>query len=176
MGNSSVLSASDIERCLHRISKEIMESADSLASLVLMGIPTRGSILSARLAETIGDLSGQEIKQGVLDVTMFRDDAGRMGVRSPAQTVVPIGGIENLVCVLVDDVLFSGRTVRSALDALLTLGRPRMVKLAVLIDRGHRELPIRPDFIGKNLPSSRSERVNVLLLETDGHEEVQVSG
>jgi len=175
LGNSRVLSASDIERCLHRISREIMESIDPLDSLVLMGIPTRGSILAARLAETIGDLSGQDIKQGVLDVTMFRDDAGRMAVRAPAQTIVPPGGIENLVCVLVDDVLFSGRTVRAALDALLTLGRPQKVKLAVLVDRGHRELPIRPDFIGKNLPSSRSERVNVLLLETDGHEEVQVS-
>jgi pyrimidine operon attenuation protein/uracil phosphoribosyltransferase len=122
----------------------------------------------------IESISGTPVPHGILDVTMYRDDLHRGGHRSPVATVIPDQGIDDSVCVLVDDVLFSGRTVRAALDALTAIGRPTMVKLAVLVDRGHRELPIRADHVGKNLPSALGERITVRLLDTDGDEEVQV--
>jgi pyrimidine operon attenuation protein/uracil phosphoribosyltransferase len=131
-------------------------------------------VLSERLAQLIQSISGAPVPHGILDVTMYRDDLHRGGHRSPVATVIPDTGIDDSVCVLVDDVLFSGRTVRAALDALTAIGRPTMVKLAVLVDRGHRELPIRADHVGKNLPSAVGERITVRLLETDGVEEVQV--
>jgi pyrimidine operon attenuation protein/uracil phosphoribosyltransferase len=131
-------------------------------------------VLSERLAQLIQSISGAPVPHGILDVTMYRDDLHRGGHRSPVATVIPDTGIDDSVCVLVDDVLFSGRTVRAALDALTAIGRPTMVKLAVLVDRGHRELPIRADHVGKNLPSAVGERITVRLLETDGIEEVQV--
>ncbi len=174
MSARTVLTGSDIDRTLRRIAHEIVEAVPDTASLVLFGIPTRGAVLSARLVSVIRDITGEDIAHGVLDVTMFRDDLARGGHRTPAPTSVPEEGIDDRVCVLIDDVLFSGRTVRAALDALTAIGRPRAVRLAVLVDRGHRELPIRADHVGKNLPSALDERITVCLHETDGRDEVQV--
>jgi pyrimidine operon attenuation protein/uracil phosphoribosyltransferase len=174
MSARTVLTGSDIDRTLRRIAHEIVEAVPATEKLVLLGIPTRGSVLSERLAQLIQSISGAPVPHGILDVTMYRDDLHRGGHRSPVATVIPDTGIDDSVCVLVDDVLFSGRTVRAALDALTAIGRPTMVKLAVLVDRGHRELPIRADHVGKNLPSALGERITVRLLETDGVEEVQV--
>lgn len=170
----AVLTELDIDRTLRRIAHEIVEATPDVDGLVLLGIPTRGVVLATRLATVIGEISGHAVGLGSLDVTMYRDDLSRGGHRVPQPTSVPEDGIDDRVVVLVDDVLFSGRTVRAALDALTALGRPRLVKLAVLIDRGHRELPIRADHVGKNLPSHQDERVSVKLHETDGVEEVQV--
>jgi pyrimidine operon attenuation protein / uracil phosphoribosyltransferase len=169
-----VLSESDIDRTLKRIAHEIIEATPRVHELVLLGIPTRGSILATRLQAHIEEIVGEEIPVGSLDVTLYRDDLATGGHRTPAPTVVPPGGIDDKVVVLVDDVLFSGRTVRAALDAVTALGRPRAVRLAVLVDRGHRELPIRADHVGKNLPSHLGERITVLLQEADGLEEVRV--
>lgn len=174
MGARTVLTGSDIDRTLRRIAHEIVEAVPVTSELVLLGIPTRGAVLSQRLAVMIEDITGLSVLRGVLDVTMYRDDLQRGGHRAPVTTVIPEGGIDNRVCVLVDDVLFSGRTVRAALDALTSIGRPRIVKLAVLVDRGHRELPIRADHVGKNLPTALDERITVRLEDTDGVEEVQV--
>jgi pyrimidine operon attenuation protein/uracil phosphoribosyltransferase len=170
----AVLSESDIDRTLRRIAHEIIEATPDVDSLVLLGIPTRGAILATRLASRISEISGHVIPVGSLDVTLYRDDLSTGGHRTPAPTLVPDGGIDDRVVVLVDDVLYSGRTVRAALDALTAIGRPRVVRLAVLVDRGHRELPIRADHVGKNLPSHQGERITVSLLETDGVEHVQV--
>ncbi len=174
MGARTVLTGSDIDRTLRRIAHEIVEAVPESSQLVLLGIPTRGAVLAGRLSVLIESITGHAVPHGDLDVTMFRDDLQRGGHRTPAPTVVPDGGIDEKVCVLVDDVLFSGRTVRAALDALTALGRPHAVKLAVLVDRGHRELPIRADHVGKNLPSALDERITVQLQETDGIEHVQV--
>ncbi len=174
MGARTVLTGSDIDRTLRRIAHEIVEAVPESSQLVWLGIPTRGAGLAGRLWALIESITGHAVPHGDLDVTMFRDDLQRGGHRTPAPTVVPDGGIDEKVCVLVDDVLFSGRTVRAALDALTALGRPHAVKLAVLVDRGHRELPIRADHVGKNLPSALDERITVQLHETDGIEHVQV--
>ncbi len=174
MSARTVLTGSDIDRTLRRIAHEIVEAVPDSGALVLLGIPTRGAVLSSRLADLIASISGTAVPHGVLDVTMYRDDLQRGGHRAPAQTRVPEEGIDDKVVVLVDDVLFSGRTVRAALDALTAIGRPQIVKLAVLVDRGHRELPIRADHVGKNLPSALGERITVRLADTDGSEEVQV--
>jgi pyrimidine operon attenuation protein/uracil phosphoribosyltransferase len=168
------LSASDIERALRRISHEIVEGTPETSVLVVLGIPTRGAFLAHRLAAMVSDITGENVAVGSLDVTLYRDDLSGAGHRSPAPTDLPAGGIDGAVVVLVDDVLFSGRTIRAALDALTALGRPRAVKLAVLVDRGHRELPIRADHVGKNLPSAPGERVSVHLEEVDGVDEVVV--
>jgi len=179
MSTRTVLNAADITRALTRISHEILESNRGPQDLVLLGIPTRGVALAQRIAALIGEiaaaeLDGAAIPVGALDVTMYRDDLHRNPTRAPQRTQIPAGGIDGRVVVLVDDVLFSGRSIRSALDALQDIGRPAAVRLATLVDRGHRELPIRPDFVGKNLPSSRDERVNVRLDEVDGAEEVTI--
>ena len=174
MSARQVLSAPDIERTLRRIGHEIVEATPEVSSLVLLGIPTRGALLSQRLAEVIADITGEMIAAGTLDVTLYRDDLAGAGHRAPSPTEIPEVGIDDRVVVLVDDVLFSGRTIRAALDGLTALGRPRAVKLAVLVDRGHRELPIRADHVGKNLPSSLTERVSVRLVEVDGVDEVVV--
>lgn len=171
-----VLTESDIARTLTRIAHEIVETVPDMGSVVLLGIPTRGAILARRLAEVLESILGTPVLVGSLDVTMYRDDLQRGGHRTPSPTSVPEGGIDDRVVVLVDDVLFSGRTVRAALDALTALGRPRSVKLAVLVDRGHRELPIRADYVGKNLPSHLGERISVHLKDVDQSEEVQVVG
>lgn len=169
-----VLSADDIARSLKRIAHEIVEAVSSADSLLLLGIPTRGVHLANRLASTLSSIDhGLEVKLGVLDVTMYRDDDVDAG-RSIAKTQIPASGLDDQVVILVDDVLFSGRTIRAALDAMVDYGRPAQVKLAVLVDRGHRELPIRPDFVGKNLPTSSQERVSVRLIESDGTEEVVI--
>ncbi|MBB4964596.1 pyrimidine operon attenuation protein/uracil phosphoribosyltransferase [Saccharothrix violaceirubra] len=137
-----------------------------------MGIPSRGAPLAVRLGGLIGEFSGREVPVGTLDITLYRDDLRRGPTRPLAATKVPDGGIDDRLVVLVDDVLFSGRTIRAALDALRDLGRPRAVQLAVLVDRGHRELPIRADYVGKNVPTARSEEVHVLLREFDDRDGV----
>ncbi|WP_336626244.1 MULTISPECIES: bifunctional pyr operon transcriptional regulator/uracil phosphoribosyltransferase PyrR [unclassified Microbacterium] len=171
----TVMHAADIARALTRISHEIVESNKGPDDLVLLGIPTRGVTLADRIGGLLADISGTTVPVGALDVTMYRDDLHRNPTRAPHPTSIPAGGIDGKTVVLVDDVLFSGRSIRAALDALGDIGRPAAVRLAILVDRGHRELPIRPDFVGKNLPSARSERVNVHLAETDGIEEVTIA-
>lgn len=170
----AVLQQADIARALTRISHEILESNHGPADLVLLGIPTRGVILADRIAAVVSGITGTLVDAGSLDVTMYRDDLARNPVRAPSPTRVPASGIDGTTVVLIDDVLYSGRTIRAALDALNDIGRPKAVRLATLIDRGHRQLPIRPDFVGKNLPSSPEERINVRLAEIDGVEEVTI--
>ncbi|KJL18869.1 bifunctional pyr operon transcriptional regulator/uracil phosphoribosyltransferase PyrR [Microbacterium azadirachtae] len=171
-----VLQEADIRRALTRIAHEILESNRGAEDLVLLGIPTRGVPLAERLALLITEIAQTAVPVGALDVTLFRDDLAKHPTRSPHRTDIPAGGIDGKTVVLVDDVLFSGRSIRSALDALQSIGRPSVVRLAILVDRGHRELPIRPDFVGKNIPSSRAERVNVRLREDDGEEFVSIEG
>jgi len=174
MSTRTVLHDADIARALTRISHEILESNRGPDDLVILGIPTRGVTLAERIGALVSEFSGRSIPVGALDVTMYRDDLHRNPTRSPQPTEIPAGGIDGKTVVLVDDVLFSGRSIRAALDALQDIGRPAAVRLAILVDRGHRELPIRPDFVGKNLPSARDERVNVRLAEVDGVEEVTI--
>ena len=165
-----VLNQADIDRALTRIAHEILEANKGSKDLVLLGIPRRGYPLAVRLAHKIAAADATVDAAaivGQLDVTMFRDDLSRQPTRSPYPTQLPRTGIDNKVVVLIDDVLYSGRTIRAALDAIIDLGRPRIVRLAVLIDRGHRELPIRADHVGKNLPTSSAENVRVRLAETD---------
>jgi pyrimidine operon attenuation protein/uracil phosphoribosyltransferase len=170
----TVLQQADITRALTRISHEILESNRGASGLILLGIPTRGVHLARRLSRQLQEISGAAVPAGALDVTMYRDDLARGRTRTPSPTELPPGGVDGATVVLVDDVLYSGRTIRAALDALNDIGRPSIVRLAVLIDRGHRELPIRPDFIGKNLPSSHEERVNVSLTEVDGEDSITI--
>jgi pyrimidine operon attenuation protein/uracil phosphoribosyltransferase len=177
----TVLGEADIARALTRIAHEIVERNKGAADLLLLGIPTRGVQLAHRLAERLTEIEPSfNGEYGTLDVTMYRDDLRRQPTRAVGQTVLPgslDGTIDDKVVVLVDDVLFSGRTIRAALDALNDLGRPRVVQLAALVDRGHRELPIRADYVGKNLPTSRSERVRVRLSDVDGGaDSVVISG
>ncbi len=172
---SVAMPAVDISRALTRIAHEILERNGGADSLTLLGIPTRGAHLAKRLAQsiaTIEDVALSEIAVGTLDITMHRDDLRMRGPRALMPTVIPAAGIENRHVILVDDVFFSGRTIRAALDALGEIGRPKSVQLAVLVDRGHRELPIRADFVGKNLPTARSQSVKVHLRELDGIDEV----
>ena len=170
-----VLDPGDIARALTRIAHEILERNKGADDLVLLGLHTRGVPLAHRIAERIQAVEGTAVAVGELDVTMYRDDLRKQPTRRAHKTVIPPGGIDDKVVVLVDDVLFSGRTIRAALDALADLGRPSAVRLAVLVDRGHRELPIRADHVGKNLPSARSERVSVRLAESDDLDEVTIS-
>jgi pyrimidine operon attenuation protein / uracil phosphoribosyltransferase len=171
-GAKTVLGATEIRRALTRIAHEILERTDGAADVVLLGIPTRGVTLARRLAERLAQVEDSVTPAGSLDITMYRDDLRLRPARTLGHTDVPAAGIDGRVVVLVDDVLYSGRTVRAALDALNDLGRPRAVQLAVLVDRGHRELPIRPDYVGKNLPTSQREVVKVLLEEVDGQDAV----
>jgi pyrimidine operon attenuation protein/uracil phosphoribosyltransferase len=169
-----VLDAADVGRALTRIAHEIVERNHGAAAIVLLGIPTRGVTLARRLAARIAEIEAGDARSlaGSLDVTMYRDDLRLRGVRPLEPTELPPGGIDGKVVVLVDDVLFSGRTVRAALDALSEFGRPRAVQLAVLVDRGHRELPIRADYVGKNIPTSLTEAVHVQLADIDGRDAV----
>jgi pyrimidine operon attenuation protein/uracil phosphoribosyltransferase len=169
-----VLDADDVNRALTRISHEILERNKGPEDLLLLGLHTRGVPLAHRIAAKIAQVEGTTIATGSLDVTMYRDDLRSHPTRSPHKTELPPTGIDGKIVVLVDDVLFSGRTIRAALDALSDLGRPAVVRLAVLVDRGHRELPIRADHVGKNLPTARSERVNLRLVEIDGEDEVTI--
>jgi pyrimidine operon attenuation protein / uracil phosphoribosyltransferase len=171
----AVLDAEDIRRALTRIAHEILERTRGGDEVTLLGIPTRGVPLARRLAARIGEFEGLEVPCGSLDVTMHRDDLRLRPARALGRTELPPGGVDGKTVVLVDDVLYSGRTVRAALDALNDLGRPRAVQLAVLVDRGHRELPIRADYVGKNLPTSQREVVHVLLAEVDGQDGVMIS-
>ena len=180
MTQRTVLDAPDISRAITRIAHEIIESNKGSDDLVLLGIPRRGVPLAHRLAEAIASISGRPETAGELagslDITMYRDDLRGGSYRTPEPTSIPSAGIDAKTVVLVDDVLFSGRTIRAALDALADVGRPAKVRLAVLVDRGHRDLPIRADHVGKNLPTSSSERVNVSLTEIDGDDSVSISG
>lgn len=170
-----VLDSDDIARILGRISHEILERAHGAEDLVLLGIQTRGVPLAKRIAARMAEIEGVPVPVGALDITMYRDDLSLRGARPLNATDVPVEGIDGRLVVLVDDVLFSGRTIRAALDALSDLGRPRTVQLAVLVDRGHRELPLRADYVGKNIPTSREQAVRVRVSEVDGVDEVVVS-
>jgi pyrimidine operon attenuation protein / uracil phosphoribosyltransferase len=168
-----LLDAEAISRALSRIAHEIVEGNDNLERVALVGIQTRGVPLASRLRRLVAERSGAELALGALDITFHRDDVHvRDGARAPGRqpvlraTSIPFS-LEGLTVVLVDDVLYTGRTIRAAIDALLDFGRPARVQLAVLVDRGHRELPIRPDYVGKNLPTSRGERIQVELVEVD---------
>ena len=173
-----VLDEGDIARATTRIAHEIIERNLGSADVVLLGIPTRGAHLARRLGQRVLAADDREdpldALVGTLDITLHRDDLRRQPTRAIEPTTIPAGGIDDKVVVLVDDVLFSGRTVRAALDAVSDVGRPRAIQLAVLVDRGHRELPIRADYVGKNLPTSASEHVAVRLAETDGVDEVAI--
>ena len=171
----TVLEAADMDRALTRIAHEVLERNKGPAGLVLLGIPTRGVPLARRLAARIDAVEPGQVPVGSLDITMYRDDLRLRPARALERTEIPPAGVDGQVVVLVDDVLFSGRTVRAALDALGDVGRPALVQLAVLVDRGHRELPIRPDYVGKNLPTSLQETVRVLLTEHDGRDAVQIA-
>ena len=177
-----VLETDEISRALTRIAHEILERNRGSSDLVLLGIPSRGVPLAKRLAQRISlaDARGEEstarpIPVGEIDITLYRDDIRRRPTRGLNPTRLPQGGIDEKTVILVDDVLFSGRSVRAALDALADLGRPRSVQLVALVDRGHRQLPIRADYVGKNLPTATSERVQVRLAEIDGHDDVSIS-
>ena len=171
---SAALSAQEITRALTRISHEILEKNQGSAHIVLLGIPTRGAHLASRISTIITSIEGSEVPTGTLDITLFRDDLRIRPPRAIMPTKIPTSGIEGKDVILIDDVLFSGRTIRSALDALGEIGRPRTVQLAALVDRGHRELPIKADFVGKNLPTSKSQSVKVFLNEIDGRDEVTI--
>ena len=171
---SVALSAPDIKRALTRISHEILERNQGSSSIVLLGIPTRGAHLAQRIASIISEIEGVDIPCGTLDITLFRDDLRLRAPRAIMPTMIPSSGIEDMDVILIDDVLFSGRTIRAALDAIGELGRPKSVQLAVLVDRGHRELPIRADFVGKNIPTSISESVKVHLREYDSEDLVEL--
>lgn len=174
-GQRELLSSGDVARTIARIAHQIIEKTapDSVADdVVLLGVPTRGVPLARRLADRIGEFGGVTVPTGSLDITLYRDDLRQQPNRPIEPSSLPPSGVDNALVVLVDDVLYSGRTVRAALDALRDQGRPRAVQLAVLVDRGHRELPIRADYVGKNVPTSRSEEVAVRLSEVDDVDQV----
>jgi pyrimidine operon attenuation protein/uracil phosphoribosyltransferase len=170
----TILTATDVARVVDRIAHQILEKTSGAAETVLLGIPTRGVPLARRLAARIAAFEGFDIPVGVLDITLYRDDLRLHATRAVGHTEIPAGGLDGRRVILVDDVLFSGRTVRAALDALKDLGRPHAVQLAVLVDRGHRELPIRADYVGKNIPTSMDESVRVLTAEIDGTDLVKI--
>jgi len=174
-----LMSAADVGRTISRIAHQIIEKTaldgPDAPRVVLLGIPTRGPVLAARLAAHIKEFSGVDVGHGSLDITLYRDDLNTKPPRALEDTTIPAGGIDGALVILVDDVLYTGRSVRGGLDALRDLGRPRAVQLAVLVDRGHRELPIRADYVGKNVPTSRSENVKVRLVESDGHDSVKIA-
>jgi pyrimidine operon attenuation protein/uracil phosphoribosyltransferase len=171
-----VLDDADIGRAIRRIAHEIVEKSRGSQSLILLGIPTRGVALAHRIAAAISSIEGSEVPVGSLDITLYRDDLRLRPARALVPTMIPPGGIDDKTVILVDDVLYSGRSVRAALDALNDVGRPAAVQLAVLVDRGHRQLPIRPDYVGKNLPTSLVEQVRVEVAEVDGADQVTILG
>ena len=170
---TAVMSTTDVARTLRRMAHELLERADRHDRIVLLGVHRRGVPLACRLQAAVAGIEGLHLPVGELDVTLYRDDYARTGPRPLGRTRVPVA-LDDRVVVLVDDVLFTGRTVRAAMDAVMDLGRPAAVRLAVLVDRGHRELPVRPDLVGKSLPTHADEDVRVLLEETDGRDEVRV--
>jgi pyrimidine operon attenuation protein / uracil phosphoribosyltransferase len=167
-----VLTAAEVGRTIDRMAHELLEKTGGAGDTVLLGIPTRGTTLAHRLAARVRAFEGAELPVGSLDTTLYRDDLRMKSPRALEETDLPSGGVDGKLVVLVDDVLFSGRTIRAALDALTDLGRPRAVQLAVLVDRGHRQLPIRADYVGKNIPTSLAESVQVLTAEDDGRDAV----
>ena len=171
-----VMSSGDVSRALRRVAHEILERNKGSQDLVVLGIPTRGVALARRLVDVMAEVEGSDVPCGALDITMHRDDLRRNPIRAIEHTYIPGPGIDDKTVVLVDDVLFSGRTVRAAMDALSELGRPRAVRLAVLVDHGHRDLPIRADYVGKNIPTALTESVRVSLTETDGRDEIKLTG
>jgi pyrimidine operon attenuation protein / uracil phosphoribosyltransferase len=174
-----LMSAADVGRTISRIAHEIIEKTalDGVDGprVILLGIPTRGVDLATRLAAKIQEFSGVAVEHGALDITLYRDDLNMKPPRPLEETTIPDSGIDGSVVVLVDDVLYSGRTVRAALDALRDIGRPRAVQLAVFVDRGHREFPLRADYVGKNVPTSRGDNIKVRLTEHDGHDGVHIA-
>ncbi|WKD59211.1 bifunctional pyr operon transcriptional regulator/uracil phosphoribosyltransferase PyrR [Corynebacterium caspium] len=174
-----LLTQEDVARTISRIAHQIIEKtaldSPDAPRVVMLGIPSGGVPLAERLAKRVEDFTGVKIPSGALDITLYRDDLQAGPHRSLKETTIPPGGIDNTTVILVDDVLYSGRTIRAALDALRDIGRPAMVQLAVLIDRGHRELPIRADYVGKNMPTSQEESVNVLIAEIDGRDAVTLT-
>ncbi len=173
-----VMDADRIARSLARIAHEIVERNHGIEELALVGIRTRGVPIARRIADTIRDINGYEIPTGALDITLYRDDLMRHPVGPQPlvrRTEIPFS-IDDKRILLVDDVLYTGRTIRAALDALIDFGRPKSIQLVVLVDRGHRELPIKADYVGKNLPTSRAESVQVRLTDVDGHDEVEIQG
>jgi pyrimidine operon attenuation protein / uracil phosphoribosyltransferase len=170
----TILATADVARVIDRIAHQILEKTSGAAETVLLGIPTRGVPLARRLAARVAAFEGVTVPVGVLDITLYRDDLRLRGARAIGHTEIPPGGLDGQRVILVDDVLFSGRTVRAALDALKDLGRPRAVQLAVLVDRGHRELPIRADYVGKNIPTALDETVRVLVAEHDSTDGVMI--
>ena len=171
----TILDAPSLERTLIRISHEILEKNTGVENLALIGIQTRGVVLAQRLGREIKKIASREVPLGILDINLYRDDLTRVAEQPVIKKTEINFDLEGLTIVLVDDVLYTGRTIRSALDALIDFGRPKKIELAVLIDRGHRELPIRADFVGKNIPTQENEIVHVHLTETDKQDEVVVS-
>lgn len=170
-----IIDGASMQRALTRITYEIIEQNKGVENLVFVGIKTRGVYLARRLAKRLNQLEGVSVPVGVLDITAYRDDRSHQGRRDPKVKDTDLGiDINDKHVILVDDVLFTGRTVRAALDALMDRGRPKQISLAVLVDRGHRELPIRPDFVGKNIPTAMNESVHVEVEEYDGHEGVTI--
>ncbi|MDH3006564.1 bifunctional pyr operon transcriptional regulator/uracil phosphoribosyltransferase PyrR [Gordonia alkanivorans] len=174
-----LLDAADVSRTIARVAHQVIEKtaldSPDAPRVVLIGIPTRGTSLATRLGSKIGEFANVEVPVGYLDITLYRDDLRGKPHRPLERTMVPAGGVDGAIVILVDDVLYSGRTVRAALDALRDLGRPAAVQLAVLVDRGHRELPLRADYVGKNIPTARDEQVSVHLTEHDGIDQVVLS-
>jgi pyrimidine operon attenuation protein/uracil phosphoribosyltransferase len=165
-----IFNEGDVERTLRRLAHELIEASHGVENLVLLGIVTRGKPLAERMARLLQELEGKPVPVGYLDITLYRDDTGQT-FKPTSESLVPVE-LAGKTVVLIDDVLYSGRTVRAALDALNGYGRPAAVQLLVLLDRGHRELPIRADFVGKNIPTSREERISVHLKEVDGQDQV----
>ncbi|MGK7889473.1 MAG: bifunctional pyr operon transcriptional regulator/uracil phosphoribosyltransferase PyrR [Leptolyngbyaceae cyanobacterium] len=168
-----ILSADEIRRTINRLASEIVEQAGDLSQLVLLGIHTRGVPLAELLAKQIEVLEHVPVALGALDITFYRDDLDQIKLRTPAKTKIPFD-LSDRVVVLVDDVIYSGRTIRAALNAVNDYGRPKVIRLAVLVDRGHRDLPIHPDYIGKNLPTATGEKVKVCFQATDGRDAVEL--
>jgi pyrimidine operon attenuation protein/uracil phosphoribosyltransferase len=174
-GGKVIADSADLARVVDRMAHQILEKTDGALDTLLLGIPTRGVPLAQRLASRIHAFEGREVPTGVLDITLYRDDLRLRGARAVGRTELPREGLDGQRVILIDDVLFSGRTIRAALNAIADLGRPRQVQLAVLVDRGHRELPIRADYVGKNIPTAQSEKVRVALQETDGIDEIRIT-
>jgi pyrimidine operon attenuation protein / uracil phosphoribosyltransferase len=168
-----ILTDQEVRRTFTRIATQIIERAQDLSQLVLLGIQTRGVPIAHILAQQIQQLEGITIPVGAIDITFYRDDLDRVGARTPGETHIP-SDLNGKTVVLVDDVIYTGRTIRAAMDAIVDYGRPDTIRLAVIIDRGHRQLPIQPDFVGKLVPTTRDENIKVALVQTDGYERVEL--
>jgi pyrimidine operon attenuation protein/uracil phosphoribosyltransferase len=171
---SQIMDATAIQRALTRVAHEIIEKNKGTADLVLIGLRSRGVDLARRLSQRLKDIDGAHVPVGALDITLYRDDLGRAGRHPTVRKTEIAFSIEDKKVILVDDVLYTGRTTRAAMDGLMDLGRPRVIQLAVLVDRGHRELPIRADYVGKNVPTAKTEQVQVMLQEEDGVDRVVI--